>query len=201
MREVPNKRLEIGIGGTLEGRRPGTTAVGNGGTFTDVPDLVLAQRGEFGPIVYGIGSYSGSASPSGMTLLIPESPAGWNGKLFVLAHGSSQYPEVGELVPRKPEEYNRSMGRNSYAGLMIDKGYAVAYTRRAGAKFGSANRGGESVTFYDGTKVGGELLHYHTGLLKDFTELAKNIVQNRLANGPFERIGTGTRLARRWRIC
>lgn len=179
---VRYRRLEIGVSGTIEGYAPKDTNSRYSGYFSDIPEFAIAQRGDFGPYALAIGTYKAEKG-SGMTVFIPESAGDWNGKLYVLVHGSAQYPQIGELVPRKAHQYNRYTGKNSFAGLMIDKGYAVAYTRRSGTKFGSKG-GTESVTFMDGTAANDKAYDYHIGLLKDFTLLAQNLVKARLGRKP-----------------
>ena len=49
-------------------------------------------------------------------------------------HKLSLKPSLGELVPRSPDRFAPYTGANSYVGPMIDKGYAVAYTRRSAAR-------------------------------------------------------------------
>ncbi|MBI4456047.1 MAG: hypothetical protein HY644_09135 [Acidobacteria bacterium] len=178
---VAYTRIEMGISGSIEGY----TVKDNSrysGYFSDVPEYSLAQRWHFGLYYHGIGAYQ-SEQGSGMTIFIPESPADWNGKMFITVHGSAQYPPVGELVARKPDQYNRLMGNNSYVGLMIDQGYAVAYTRRSGTKFGSRS-GSEQVTLDDGTVLNDKAYDYHVGLIQDFTRLARNFVQASLGRKP-----------------
>ena len=113
---------------------------------------------------------------------MPEASDDWNGKLFVLVHGSGSYGTVGDLVPRKPNQYNPLMGDNSYAGLMIDKGYAVAYTSRPAARH--ENGASEQVTLDDGTVLEGKSFGYHAGLIRDWTEIAENLIQGELGRRP-----------------
>ena len=174
---LPFRRIELGISGTIAGYTLKDDSLYSP-YFTDVPEFALAQRGAFGPYVHGIIRYQADKG-SGMTIFLPESSADWNGELFVAAHGSSLYSPVGELLPREPHRYNRLMGANSYVGLMIDKGYAVAYTRRSAAKLRS---GGEELRLDDGTTLGGKEFGYHTGLLRSFTQLAKNFIEARLGS-------------------
>ena len=176
---IPFRRIEIGISGTIAGYTLNDDSLYSP-YFTDVPEFALAQRGVFGPYVHGIIRYQADKG-SGMTVFLPESPANWNGKLFVTAHGSSLYSPVGELLPREPHRYNLFMGTNAYVGLMIDKGYAVAYTRRSAAKLRS---GGEQVTMDGGTVLEGKEFGYHTGLLRSFTQLAENLIEARLGRKP-----------------
>lgn len=178
---VPYRRIEIGISGSIEGYTPIEPSRVSG-YFSDVPEFAIAQRGDLGPYAHGILNYVAEKG-TGITLFIPERAADWNGKLYVLAHGSGQYPPIGELLPRKPDQFNPFTGRNSYAGLMIDKGYAVAYTRRSGTKFGG-KPGTETVTFDDGKTAGEKAFDYHVGFLRDCAFLAQNMIQSRLGRKP-----------------
>jgi len=174
---VAFRRVDMGISGSI----PGYTVMNNlqyNEYFTNVPEFTLAQRGNMGPYFHGIGTYEADKG-SGMTILLPESASDWNGKLFVIVHGSAMYPRLGNLMPRKPNQYNPLMGGNAYAGLMIDKGYAVAYTRRSATKFGSRS-GAEQVTLDDGTVLTDKSYPYHTGLIIDFTQLATAFVESQL---------------------
>ena len=97
---VPYRRVEMGISGTVGGYTM-TDGSRYSFYFTDVPELSLAQRGALGPYFHAVARYHAEEG-SGMTIFLPRSAADWNGKLFVMAHGSSPYPPVGELVPRQP---------------------------------------------------------------------------------------------------
>ncbi len=180
-------RLEIGISGTIEGYTPkeGTRKE----MFTDAPEFALAQRGNLGPYYHGIGYYI-DAKGSGMTLFLPQSAEAWNGKLFVLSHGSGNYSRIGEIPPREPGQYPMRQGANSYAGPMIDDGYAVAYTRRPACcgtrppNPDNPRTRDEEVRLDDGTILRDKTFGYHVGLLIDWTEIAKNIVEDRLGRRP-----------------
>lgn len=100
---------------------------------------------------------------------------------MVAAHGAGSYAPVGELVPRRPDQYALLTGANSYVGPMIDKGYAVAYTRRSSA-IGPGDD--EQAVLDDGRTIGGLSFSYHTGLLRDFAQLARNLVTERLGRAP-----------------
>lgn len=177
--DVPYQRVEMGISGTIDGY-----AVKSGlemYQFADYPEFVLAQKGNLGPYFHGINNYSGEKGKSGMTLFLPKSAADWNGKLFVIFHGGSPFPPIGDLLPRKPGQYNPLMSKNEYAGLMIDKGYAVAYTRRS-AYAGRA--GDQQVILDDGTVLTERAHGYHVGLLRDWVPIAKNLIEARLGRKP-----------------
>ncbi len=178
------QRLEIGVSGILDGYtvKQGERAE----VFTNAPEFALAQRSNLGPYYHGTGYYR-APKGSGMTVFLPRSVADWNGKLFVLAHGSSHYSPIGELPPRNSDQYPLLTGGNAYAGLMIDKGYAVAYTRRPAS--GARRRGGisqasEEVRLDDGTVFKDKTFGFHTGLIRDWTQIAENLVQTRLGRKP-----------------
>lgn len=175
---VPYRRLEIGVSGTIVGYTAKESPRVE--MLTDVPEFT-AQRGNLGPYFHGIGTYFAEKG-SGLTLFLPGASDDWNGKLFVLIHGSGSYGTVGDLISRKPNQYNPLMGENSYAGLMIDKGYAVAYTSRPASRVGSAD---EEVTL-DGGEVtlGGRSYGYHLGIIRDWTQIAKNLLEAQLGSKP-----------------
>ena len=173
------RRLQVRISGSIEGytvkERPRLEML------TDLPEFALAQRGNLGPYFHGIGDYH-AENGSGLTLFLPKSKTRWNGKLFVLVHGMSSYGSVGELQPRKTGQYSPLMGANSFAGLMIDKGYAVAYTSRPAARH--ENGASENVTLTDGTVLDGKSFGYHAGLIRDWTQIAENLLQAELGRAP-----------------
>ena len=58
-----------------------------------------------------------------MTIIYPEDPHHWNGKLYITAHGAGSYGVVGTLVPRDPKaKFNPLQNFNRYVTLMIDQG-------------------------------------------------------------------------------
>ena len=175
---VAYRRINMEISGSIEGYA--VKASPRIEMFTDVPEFALAQRGNSGPYLHGIGTYE-AASGSGMTVFYPERSSDWNGRLFVIVHGSGSYARVGELVPRKAGRYNPGMGANSYVGLMVDKGYAVAHTRRSSGRGQGVD---EQVTLDEGTVLGGKSYAYHVGLLRDFTQLASNYLREQLGRSP-----------------
>ncbi|MEE8349936.1 MAG: alpha/beta hydrolase domain-containing protein [Acidobacteriota bacterium] len=197
---VPYRRIEMGVSGSIDGY-----AVKNGPrvvNFTDVPELGMGQKGNLGPYYHGVGVYR-SDKGSGMTLFFPESAEQWNGKLFVIVHGGTRpYQPIGELVPRTSNRFNPLMGANHYAGLMIDKGYAVAYTRRlvTSSRLSDAGEHGEPVTLDDGSILLGRSYGNHVGMIRDWTLVAVNLVESKLKRTPtrtyFYGISSGAQLGR-----
>jgi hypothetical protein len=176
---VPYVRLEVGVTGTIDG-----FTVKNGPRYemlTDVPEFALAQRQNLGPYFRGTGYYTAEKGNL-LTIFMPASAKGWNGKMFVLVHGMSSYGKVGDLQPRTAGRYNPLMGDNEFAGLMIDEGYVVVHTSRPAAR--RENGASETVVLTDGTKMGEKSFGYHAGLIKDWTALARRIVRDRLGRDP-----------------
>src|SRR5262249_11683271 len=165
------RRLELRISGTIDG-----FAVKQGPRteyFNDAPDFVFAQSGNNGPRVHGTGRYSGS---HGMTLFVPIEAAGWNGKLYVTAHGAGAYGAVNTLIPRNPEaDFNPLTNHNRYVGLMLDRGYAVAHTLRS-TQIGG---GDVAITLDDGTSAKANISS-HGGFIRDMTLVAENALQRQL---------------------
>jgi hypothetical protein len=95
----------------------------------------------------------------------------------MIFHGGSPYPALGEMISRRPGQYNRFLGTNEFAGSMIDKGYAVVYTRRSAFK---SRTGDRQVVLDDGSVLEGKEHQHHLGLLRDWTELARNLIKDRM---------------------
>ncbi|TAK09289.1 hypothetical protein EPO44_01485 [bacterium] len=173
------RRVEVRLTGTVDGwavKEKGPRSI----YFNDGPDFVFTQSGHAGRRFRGIARYEASRG-SGMTILYPENPRQWNGKLFITAHGAGSYGEVGTLIPRDPNlKFNPLANVNRYIGLMIDKGYAVAHTMRSSARSG----GDITVTLEDGTTLKGYNLSSHAGLILSWTKLAENLLSARLGSGP-----------------
>jgi hypothetical protein len=165
------RRVEIRLTGTVEGWVSGKRGL----TFTDGPDFVFTQFGLTGPQRHGFGRYEASTG-HGMTIIYPEDPRHWNGKLYITAHGAGSYDVVGTLVPRDPKaKFNPLQNFNRYVTLMIDKGYAVAHTMRSSALTG----GDVVVTFEDGITSKNNLSS-HAGLITTWTKLAQNLISKRV---------------------
>ena len=167
------RRVEVRLTGTVEGW------ASMRGLFTDRPDFIFTQFGLRGPRGHGVGRYEASTG-HGMTIIYPEDPRHWNGKLYITAHGAGSYDVVGTLVPRDPKaKFNPLQNFNRYVTLMIDKGYAVAHTMRSSALTG----GDVVVTFEDGTTSKNNL-SLHAGLITTWTQLAKNLISKRVGAKP-----------------
>jgi len=172
------RRLDVGVSGTLEGwalkeELPMPQ-------FVSAPEFVFIQGGNVGPRFHGILRYEASKG-TGMTIIYPESRTVWNKKLFVTVHGSSGSFFEGTLKPwNRIFDPLQPLGDISkYERLMLDKGYAIAKTRR-----NASSKGDYSVTLDDGEILEGWNLNTHTDLILGFARLAENLLKNRLGESP-----------------
>ncbi len=172
------RRLDVGVSGTLSG-----WVVKEGprlNHFVSAPEFAFTQSGNHYRRFHGILRYEASKG-SGLTLLYPEDPAAWNHKLFVTVHGSGGSFEGGSLR-RWNELYDPFVPLvdiSKYEKSMLDRGYAVAKTRRNGG-----SPGDHPVTLDSGEIVQGRNLNVHTGLLLGFVQLAENLLEARLGETP-----------------
>jgi hypothetical protein len=172
------RRLDVGVSGSLSG-----WVVKEGSRlnhFVSAPEFAFTQSGNHYRRFHGILRYEASKG-SGLTLIYPEDRTAWNGKLFVTVHGSGGSFEDGSLRPFN-QLYNPSqplVDISKYEKLMLDRGYAVAKTRRNGG-----SPGDYPVTLDSGAVVQGKNLNVHTGLLLGFARLAENLLAARLGETP-----------------
>ncbi len=138
------RRLDVGVTGTLEGWVVEEGPRSN--HFTSAPDFAFTQTGNEYPRFHGILRYEASRGTA-MTIIYPEGGTGWNGKLFITVHGSGR-SFLGETLKPWNQNFNRSQPLediSKYERLMLDKGYAIAKTRRNGG-----SPGDYAVTLDDG---------------------------------------------------
>jgi Alpha/beta hydrolase domain len=171
------ERMELRISGNVEGWAIKDGRRGN--YFNDAPEIVFTQSKNPGNRLKGIGRYEG-VSGHGMSLFFPTDPKRWNGKLFVMAHGAGSYGSVGTLSPRDPKaDFNPLLNVNRFAGLLIDKGYAVAHTLRSAHRVG----GDVMASLEDGTTLKVNV-STHAGFIVSFAKTAKNMLQAKMGHKP-----------------
>ncbi len=180
------RRLDVGVSGTLEGWVVKEGARSN--HFATDPEFTFTQVGNEYQRFHGILRYEASKGTA-VTIIYPEDGAVWNRKLFVTVHGSGGSFLAGTLKPwNKNFDPSDPLGDiNGYERVMLDKGYAIAKTRRnAGSTAGttSSGLGDYPVTLDDGEVVEGRNLNVHTSLMLDFIRLAENLVKARLGEEP-----------------
>lgn len=197
---VPYRQVTIGVSGTVFGFAPlhslalpplgtGTPGEGRENTFSDHAFMWQTQS-TMGPFVPGIGRYSYSEeTPVGVEILIPQHPEDWNGKMWVLVHGAGRFPPL-RFHPREPDRFNRYTETSEGAGPLIDQGFAVVWTRRDAAITDKASMAvANTVLLDDGTELGGPGklgmgFNDHLGLIRDYTEISRNFVEEQLGRRP-----------------
>ncbi len=172
-------RLDIGVSGNLD-----VYVVKEGPRVTHAtpaPELVFVQSGNRNRWFHGTVRYEASKG-MGMTLIYPEIEATWNRKLFITVHGGSGSFTEGNMKPwNKILEPSQPLGDISkYERLMLDKGYAVAKTKRNAA----LRTGDYSVVLDDGEILTGKNVGKQPVLLVGFAQLAENILEARLGQKP-----------------
>src|SRR5262245_1284554 len=172
-------RLDIGLDGTVDGY---LAKVGNYKEyFSNSPDLVFPQT--FGPreIFFGVAAYE-SAKGASMTIVLPRERSGWNGKVWVTAHGRGTSFKQGQLKAwnKYINTSNPIEGLDRYDLLMISKGYALVKTRRT-----STEGLGEIITtLQDGSTVDYAAFNDTARYIMDFADVARRIVADRLGGPP-----------------
>ncbi|MCH7803332.1 MAG: hypothetical protein IH937_04545 [Acidobacteria bacterium] len=172
------RRLDVGVSGTVEG-----WAIKQDlpmPQLASAPDFIYPQGGIHTPRFHGTLRYEASKG-TGMTLIYPEIGTAWNRKLFVTVHGSSGSFRQGTLKPwNKLLDPSQPLGDISkYERLMLDKGYAIAKTRR-----NASTTGDYPVLLDDGDILEGWNLNTHTGFILDLVQLAENLLKDRLGEKP-----------------
>jgi Alpha/beta hydrolase domain len=177
----PFDRVDISISGTAFGYVDPVTVGNTRKDVTEVPNILFPQFGitQWEPAV---AQYAGGSVPdegTGITVLYPDAASGtpWNGKAFFITHGQANNTPLGTLVPRNASDgFDPNTFDNLYAGLMIDKGYAVVYARRPA-------QSGVPATLDDGTKLD-ESLNDDVGLMLSFLQTGENLIKERLGRDP-----------------
>jgi len=172
------RRLDVGVSGTVEG-----WAIKQDlpmPQLASAPDFIYPQGGIHTTRFHGTLRYEASKG-TGMTLIYPETGRAWNRKLFVTVHGSSGSFRQGTLKPWNklldPSQPLKDISK--YEKLMLDKGYAIAKTRR-----NASTAGDYPVLLDDGDILEGWNLNTHTGFILDLVQLAENLLKDRLGEKP-----------------
>ena len=171
-------RVDMGITGTLSG-----WIVKDGprqNHFTSGPDFTFTQLGNpHHPRFHGILRYE-AAKGTSLTLTYPES--GWNGKLYVLVHGSGGSYLRGSMRPW--DQYfdsEKPFDANKYEKAMLAKGYAIARTRRNAAR---TTPGDYSAILDDGTVWSDQNVNMVPELILDEVRMVGNLLKERLGREP-----------------
>jgi len=175
------RRLDVGVSGTIDGWTVKEDSAFQRRQFQSAPEFTFTQVGNVSRRFHGTLRYEASKG-MGMTLIYPEAGTGWNKKLFVTVHGSGRSFQEGTLQPwNKLLDPSQPWGDISkYERLMLDKGYAIAKTRRNA----SGQMGDYSVTLDDGEILEGRNVDKQPGLILGFAQLAENLLKARLGQKP-----------------
>jgi len=175
------RRLDVGVSGTVDGWIVKEGSDLHRRQFEIAPEFTFTQVGKIYRRFHGIVRYEASKG-TGMTLIYPEAGTGWNKKLFVTVHGGSGSFFEGTMKPwNRLFDPSQPWGDISkYERLMLDKGYAIAKTRRNA----SSRTGDYSVTLDDGEILEGKMINRQPGMLLGFAQLAENLLKARLGQKP-----------------
>jgi hypothetical protein len=172
-------RLDFGLDGTAEGY---LTKTGDYKEYlTNAPDLVFGQTVDPGPVFLGFARYE-RAKGAAMAIVFPRDRAAWNGKMWVTVHGrGASFKEGGLKVwDKNLDPADPVSDLNKYDKLMLAKGYAVVKTRRTTAE----GLGEIITTLEDGSTVDYAAFNDNAAYIKDFAEVAENVLKQRLGAAP-----------------
>jgi hypothetical protein len=172
-------RLDIGLTGKAEGY---VVLTGRRSSyFTTAPELFFPQTGNPRPWHLGIVEYRAERG-IGVTILYPADPARWNGKMFFTAHGAGRAFHKGNLKPWQdrfdPADIWGDISR--YERLMLEKGYALATSRRSSDKV----KGDCTVVLEDSKVLENRNIMQTPHLLLEFALLSERILAARLGREP-----------------
>ena len=175
----PFTRIDIGLDGTVDGF---ITKTGDYKEYlTNAPDLVFGQTADEGERFLAVARYE-RAKGAAMAVIFPRNRADWNGKMWVTVHGrGASFKEGGLKAWDKnlnPDDPLADL--NKYDKLMLTKGYALVKTKRTSAE----GQGEILATLPDGSTVDYTAFNDTANYIKDFTEVAENLVQKRLGQAP-----------------
>lgn len=172
-------RIDVGLNGTVDGY---LTKTGDYKEYlTNAPDLVFPQTADPGPRFLAVATYERDTGAA-MVVIVPAARSAWNGKLWVTAHGRGRSFKEGSLRPWNtnldPADPVRDL--NKYDRLMLAKGYALVKTHRTSAE----GLGEIHAALEDGTTVDYPAFNDTANYIKDFTDVARKMVERRMGMAP-----------------
>jgi len=197
---VAYRQITMGVSGTVFGYAPvepvalpplgsGIRGEARANTFSDHP-FIWQTESVMGPFIPGVGTYKYTeATPASVEILIPENPADWNGHMWVLVHGAGRFPPL-RFHPREAGKFNRYTETSESAGALIDKGFAVIWTRRDAAITANASMDvANTVLLDDGTELGGPGklgmgFNDNISVIRDYAVISRNYIEQQLGNRP-----------------
>jgi hypothetical protein len=181
-------RLDVGLNGRVDGI---VTKTGEYKEYlTNAPDLVFPQTLDPTPRLLAVSTYEREKGAA-IVVVLPRDPQAWNGKMWVTAHGRGRSFKSGNLKAwdKNLDPANPLGDLNKYDRLILAKGYVLVKTHRTAAEgldVASAEGGLAEIisTLEDGTTVDYISFNDTANYIKDFTDVARTIVQRRLARAP-----------------
>jgi hypothetical protein len=182
----PVTRIDIGLDGSVEGYV--TRAGEYRGYMTNSPELAFPQTADAGPPVLAFAEYR-RAQGAAVTLFVPQDPAAWNGKLWVMAHGAG--PGTDRAWDAGAEAGNER-GAGAYPQELLARGFAVAVTRRAAnavalGRDANPPPTGIQAVLEDGTKVDYVAFNDSARYIMDFTNVVDKVLMQRMKRLPSRR--------------
>lgn len=173
------RRMDMGISGTIDGYLPKEGRYRF--YFGSNPEFTFPQAGNTNELFYGIGKYDAEKG-SAVIFIYPLDRSAWNGKMFVTAHGAGASFKTGSL-----KAWNKNLNPadpladiNKYDRLMLEKGFALAKTKRSTLM----NGGDTVVTLEDGTIFVDRNLTEQPRLIMGFAKVGWNVLEKRLGSKP-----------------
>ena len=175
------RRMEMGISGTVAGYTLKDESARYANYLNQYPEIVYPQAGVDAPFYHGIGRYE-AAQGTSVTLMYPLDRSAWNGKMYVTAHGAGRSFKYATLKAwdQNLDPADPLSDVSKYEELMLEKGYAVAKTRRTTLMTG----GDLIVTLDDGTVVRDRNLTEQPSFIMGLAKLAENVLERRLGSMP-----------------
>ncbi|MCZ6751741.1 MAG: alpha/beta hydrolase domain-containing protein [Acidobacteria bacterium] len=175
------RRLDMGISGTVAGYTLKDNSARYANYINEYPEIVYPQAGVNAPFYHGIGRYE-AAQGTSVTLMYPEDRSAWNGKMYVTAHGAGRSFKYATLKTwdRNLNPADPLSDISKYEKLMLEKGYALAKTRRSTLMTG----GDLIVTLDDGTVLRDRNLTEQPSFIMGLAKLAENVLERRLGRKP-----------------
>jgi hypothetical protein len=173
------RRIDIGLDGTVEGY---VTETGDYRDYlTNAPDLVFPQTLDPGPVFYAVARYERSKGAA-MTVVYPAEQSGWNGKMWVTAHGRGRSFKRGNLRvwDKNLDPADPARDLNKYDRLMLRKGYALVKTYRTSEQ----GIGEIESILEDGRKSRDKAFNDTAQYVIDFAAVAAKAIERRLGRLP-----------------
>jgi hypothetical protein len=175
------RRMDMGVSGTIDGYAPKEGRYNH--YFSANPEYNIAQSGNKNPIFYGVGEYDMNKG-NAVIFIFPLDKSTWNGKEFVTAHGAGVGWNNGKgslkVWDKNLDTANPMKDISKYEKLMLEKGYALAKTRRSTPM----ESGDTVVTLEDGTVLPEMNVTEQPRLVMGEAMVGWNVLEKRLGSKP-----------------